>query len=44
MFAAVGNHVKRLHRESIGELILDADLPIGGWRNLTEQEVSLFDG
>jgi len=44
MFAAVGNHVKRLHRESIGELILDAELPIGGWRNLTEQEVSLFEG
>lgn len=42
MFAAVGNHVERLHRERIGELVLDADLPEGSYRELTPEEISLF--
>jgi 16S rRNA pseudouridine516 synthase len=42
MFAAVGNHVERLHRERIGELSLEADLPEGEFRALTEAEISLF--
>jgi 16S rRNA pseudouridine516 synthase len=39
MFAACGNHVITLHREAIGPLTL-GDLPLGGWRALTEAEVS----
>jgi len=42
MFAAVGNHVERLHRERIGELSLDADLPEGEFRALTEAEIGFF--
>ena len=42
MFAAVGNHVARLHRERIGELILDPALPEGSYRELTPEEISLF--
>ncbi|REL27481.1 16S rRNA pseudouridine(516) synthase RsuA [Thalassotalea euphylliae] len=42
MFAAVGNHVEALHRESIGDIVLDDDLMLGEWRYLTEQEVALF--
>lgn len=41
MFAAVGNRVVGLHREQIGALKL-ADLAPGEWRNLTEDEVTLF--
>lgn len=41
MFAAVGNHVERLHREAIGELTL-ADLAEGQYRELTPAEISLF--
>jgi 16S rRNA pseudouridine516 synthase len=41
MFAAVGNRVIGLHREQIGALKL-ADLAPGEWRNLTEDEVTLF--
>lgn len=40
MFAAVGFHVVKLHREQIGEISLDAQLEPGQWRYLTEQEVS----
>lgn len=32
MIAAVGNHVERLHRSSVGGLRLDDDLPVGAWR------------
>lgn len=39
MFAAVGNRVVHLHRESIGGLQLDAALPAGKWRVLTAQEL-----
>jgi len=37
MFAAVGNHVERLHRCRIGGLTL-GDLPEGKWRVLTEHD------
>ena len=39
MFAALGNHVTALHREQIGLIELDAELELGEWRYLTEQEV-----
>ncbi|EOD77298.1 Ribosomal small subunit pseudouridine synthase A [Grimontia indica] len=42
MFAAVGNKVVGLHRESIGELILDEELEPGEYRELTEEEIALF--
>ena len=42
MFAAIGNRVDELHREQIGELLLDPDLAPGEYRRLTEQEVALF--
>ncbi len=37
MFSAVGNRVKSLHRQQIGNLKLDVD--IGQWRSLTHAEV-----
>jgi 16S rRNA pseudouridine516 synthase len=37
MFAAVGNHVESLHRNSLGGLALD-DLPAGQWRTLDEAD------
>lgn len=42
MFAAVGNHVVTLHRESIGALSLDPALGPGDFRDLTEAEIALF--
>ncbi|WP_395731217.1 pseudouridine synthase [Prosthecobacter sp.] len=39
MFHRVGNRVISLHRESIGSLVLPADLPPGAWRALSPQEV-----
>lgn len=39
MFAAVGNKVVGLHRESIGNIVLDDDLEPGEWRYLTEDEI-----
>ncbi|TFH86838.1 pseudouridine synthase [Billgrantia azerbaijanica] len=42
MFAAIGNHVEALHRESIGELTLDADLAPGAWRELAVEEIAAF--
>jgi 16S rRNA pseudouridine516 synthase len=38
MFEAVGKKVVYLKRLSMGEITLDADLPIGGYRRLTERE------
>ena len=38
MFAALGNRVLTLHRERIGGLVLDATLPPGGWRPLSNDE------
>ena len=40
MFAAVGNRVVALHRERIGEIVMDEDLETGQYRPLTEQEVA----
>jgi 16S rRNA pseudouridine516 synthase len=37
MFAAVGNHVERLHRSRFGAIVL-GDLPEGQWRILTADE------
>lgn len=39
MFAAVGNRVIHLHRERIGEIVLDSDMEPGDYRALTEQEI-----
>jgi len=41
MFAAVGNRVRTLHREKIGDIQLDVEL--GQWRYLTTSEVSAFE-
>ncbi len=40
MFAAVGNHVDALHRESVGGLELPADLAAGTYRLLEPQEIT----
>ncbi|MFN4263312.1 MAG: pseudouridine synthase [Thioalkalivibrionaceae bacterium] len=40
MFAAVGAHVSRLHREAIGALELDKELVAGRWRRLSDAERS----
>lgn len=37
MLGAVGLPVKALHREAVGQLVLD--LPLGGWRALTPDEI-----
>ena len=42
MFAAVGNRVVSLHRESIGDLSLDPALQAGDFRSLTAAEIALF--
>jgi 16S rRNA pseudouridine516 synthase len=41
MFAAVGNRVVSLHRESIGNIKLDVE--IGSWRYLTNEEIITFN-
>jgi 16S rRNA pseudouridine516 synthase len=41
MFRAVGNRVKHLHREKIGQVSLDVEL--GQWRYLTRDEVDSFN-
>tara|TARA_R110001592_G_scaffold130225_3_gene343359 strand:+ start:16402 stop:17088 length:687 start_codon:yes stop_codon:yes gene_type:complete len=40
MFRAVGNRVRNLHREKIGQVALDVEL--GQWRYLNEDEISSF--
>jgi 16S rRNA pseudouridine516 synthase len=40
MFAAVGNRVRTLHREKIGDIQLNID--VGQWRYLTEHEIRHF--
>ncbi|ODQ00187.1 16S rRNA pseudouridine(516) synthase RsuA [Salinivibrio sp. SS2] len=42
MFAAVGNRVEALHRESVGPLCLDESLEPGEYRPLTADEVAMF--
>jgi 16S rRNA pseudouridine516 synthase len=41
MMAAVGNHVIKLHRERIADIILDDDLAEGSWRDLSALEIKL---
>jgi 16S rRNA pseudouridine516 synthase len=43
MFAALGNRVVSLHRESIGTILLDSRLKLGEYRALTEKEISCFN-
>ncbi|WP_432697484.1 16S rRNA pseudouridine(516) synthase RsuA [Marinobacterium sp. YM272] len=40
MFAALGNRVVELHRESIGAIVLDEDLFPGEYRPLSEDEIN----
>lgn len=40
MFHAVGNRVISLHRERMGDLLLDPTLSVGGYRPLTAAEIS----
>jgi 16S rRNA pseudouridine516 synthase len=40
MFAAVGNRVDALHREQIGDIILDEMLEPGEYRELTPAEIA----
>lgn len=40
MFASVDNRVTRLHRERIGDIVLDPDLQPGEYRWLTEEEIA----
>jgi 16S rRNA pseudouridine516 synthase len=42
MFGAVGNAVIKLHRERIGALVLDPQLPPGEYRALSADEVAIF--
>lgn len=42
MLTAIGNHVIALHRETIGKINLDKELPPGSWRDLTAAEVDRF--
>lgn len=39
MFAAAGNRVEELHREAVGEIILDPQLELGDYRELTAAEI-----
>jgi len=40
MFAALGNRVLRLHRESVGGVVLDPELVPGRWRALSDEEIA----
>lgn len=40
MFHRIGNRVTTLHRECIGGITLPDDLPPGGWRPLTPEEIA----
>lgn len=40
MFAALGNRVVELHRERIGDIVLDDTLELGEYRALTEAEIN----
>jgi 16S rRNA pseudouridine516 synthase len=44
MFAAAGNHVAALHRESVGTLALPAELAPGDWRIATPEEITAAGG
>ncbi len=43
MFAAIGNHVTRLHRRQIGQIMLDNLLEPGEYRALTNEEINSID-
>ncbi len=40
MFASTGNKVKKLHRESVGDIRLDSELKPGQYRPLSELEIN----
>jgi 16S rRNA pseudouridine516 synthase len=40
MFAAVGNHVVALHRETVGGLALPTELAPGSFRVLSAEEIA----
>ncbi|WNL40449.1 pseudouridine synthase [Halomonas sp. PAMB 3264] len=42
MFAALGNRVVSLHRQSIGPIALPDELAPGEWRELTAEEIARF--
>ncbi len=42
MFHAVGNRITSLHREKIGTITLDKNLPLGHYRPLTAEEISFM--
>ncbi|WP_322893350.1 MULTISPECIES: pseudouridine synthase [unclassified Yoonia] len=42
MFAATGNHVEALHRESLGSLSLPSDMVPGQWKLLNGDEIGLI--
>lgn len=42
MIAAMGNRVEALKRIQIGQLVLPDDLPEGGWRWLTAQDLAML--
>jgi 16S rRNA pseudouridine516 synthase len=43
MIAATGNRVETLHREAIGDYVLPADLPPGGWRWLETADLQQLE-
>ena len=42
MFAACGNQVLALHRQQVGDVVLDASLAPGAYRSLTQEEIASF--
>ncbi len=43
MFHAVGNRITSLHREKIGNITLDENLPLGHYRFLTAEEIAIWE-
>lgn len=43
MFAACNNHVGALHRQAVGDIQLDKNLAVGAYRQLTKNEIDLFN-
>jgi len=41
MVGAIGGWVVKLHRESMGPLLLDETMPLGGVRDLTDTELRI---
>lgn len=42
MMESIGNKVMKLHRQAIGTIELDTELKLGEFRELTEEEISIF--